>query len=147
MGSSPKDFGGLMANNHSWQVIPTNLTPEQFEKFVLPNLTQGSRGPKPKLSLHKIFNYILQVLHTGCQWKYLVIEIDENGNNEIHYTRIYKTFRSWVADGCMEKIMQGSVIHLYLNNMIEASVIHGDGTTTAAKKGGDNIGFNGHKKN
>ena len=26
------------------------------------------------------------------------------------------------------------------------TVIHGDGTTTAAKKGGDNIGFNGHKK-
>jgi len=26
------------------------------------------------------------------------------------------------------------------------SVIHGDGTTTAAKKGGDNIGFSGHKK-
>ncbi|MCP4368132.1 MAG: transposase [Deltaproteobacteria bacterium] len=24
--------------------------------------------------------------------------------------------------------------------------MHGDGTTTAAKKGGDNIGFNGHKK-
>jgi hypothetical protein len=26
------------------------------------------------------------------------------------------------------------------------TIIHGDGTTTAAKKGGDNIGFNGHKK-
>jgi hypothetical protein len=25
-------------------------------------------------------------------------------------------------------------------------VIHGDGTTAAAKKGGDNIGFSGHKK-
>ena len=25
-------------------------------------------------------------------------------------------------------------------------MIHGDGTTTAAKKGGDNIGFSGHKK-
>ena len=27
-----------------------------------------------------------------------------------------------------------------------ATVIRGDGTTTAAKKGGDNIGFSGHKK-
>ena len=26
------------------------------------------------------------------------------------------------------------------------SVIHGDGTTTAAKKGGDNLGFSGHKQ-
>ena len=29
---------------------------------------------------------------------------------------------------------------------LDITVIHGDGTTTAAKKGGDNIGFNGHKK-
>ena len=30
--------------------------------------------------------------------------------------------------------------------MLDLSVIHGDGTTTAAKKGGDNIGYNNHKK-
>jgi len=30
--------------------------------------------------------------------------------------------------------------------LLGVSIIHGDGTTTAAKKGGDNIGFNGHKK-
>ena len=30
--------------------------------------------------------------------------------------------------------------------LVDLTVIHGDGTTTAAKKGGDNIGFSGHKK-
>ena len=30
--------------------------------------------------------------------------------------------------------------------MLNLSIVHGDGTTTAAKKGGDNIGYNGHKK-
>ena len=28
---------------------------------------------------------------------------------------------------------------------LELTVIHGDGTTTAAKKGGDNLGYSGHK--
>ena len=28
---------------------------------------------------------------------------------------------------------------------LDISVIHGDGTTTAAKRGGDNLGFSGHK--
>ena len=28
---------------------------------------------------------------------------------------------------------------------MDTSVIHGDGTTTSAKKGGDNIGYSGHK--
>ena len=35
---------------------------------------------------------------------------------------------------------------LHQANLLDATVIHGDGTTTAAKKGGDNIGFSGHKK-
>ncbi len=42
--------------------IPTKLTLEQFEEFVLPHLHIGSR-PQPKLSLHRIFNYILKLLY------------------------------------------------------------------------------------
>ncbi len=30
-------------------------------------------------------------------------------------------------------------------NILDTSVIHGDRTTTVAKKGGDNLGFNGYK--
>ncbi len=49
----------------------------QFEQFVLPYLSPGSRGPAPKLDAHTIFNYILRVLYIGCQWKELPIEKDE----------------------------------------------------------------------
>jgi hypothetical protein len=35
---------------------------------------------------------------------------------------------------------------LHQANLLDATVVHGDGTTTAAKKGGDNIGFSGHRK-
>jgi hypothetical protein len=38
------------------------------------------------------------------------------------------------------------VLRLHQSDLLDVTVIHGDGTTTAAKKGGDNIGFNGHKK-
>jgi len=38
------------------------------------------------------------------------------------------------------------VLKLHQANLLDATVIHGDGTTTAAKKGGDNTGFSGHKK-
>jgi len=34
---------------------------------------------------------------------------------------------------------------LHQKEYLDISVIHGDGTTTAAKKGGDNLGFSGHK--
>jgi transposase len=126
--------------------IPTELSLEQFRRFVLPHLTVGTRGPAPKLSLHALFNYILKLLYMGCQWKELPIEKDSEGRPEIHYTRIYGAFRRWQADGYFDIIFTLTVLRLHQTGLLDVTIIHGDGTTTAAKKGGDNIGFNGHKK-
>ena len=81
----------------------------------------------------------------GCQWKELPIEKDGSGNPEIHYTRIYVTFRRWESSGCLDAIFENSVLKLHQNGLLDTSVIHGYGTTTATKKGGDNIGYSGHK--
>jgi len=134
-----------MAESQRWQWIPTHLTIEQFEEFVLPHLHIGSRGPQPKLSPYFIFNYILKLLYMGCQWKELPIEKNKDGLPEIHYTRIYRAFRRFEVHGCFEAIFVASVLNLQQKDYLDISVIHGDGTTTAAKKGGDNLGFNGHK--
>jgi hypothetical protein len=72
------------------QAIPTNLSREQFEQFVLPHLSRGRRGPPPRLSLHKIFGYIPQARYMGCQWKMLPIEMNAKGLPETHHTRIYR---------------------------------------------------------
>ena len=45
-----------MAETQRWQALPTQLELAEFEQFVLPHLSIGSRGPAPKLSLYKIFN-------------------------------------------------------------------------------------------
>ena len=134
-----------MAQPQSRQGISTYLTLEQFEEFVLPHLHMGSRGPQPKLSLHAIFNYILKLLCLGCQWKELPIEKNKDGRPETHYIRIYRAFRRYEAHGCFDAIFEGSVSQLHQKEYLDISVIHGDGTTTAAKKGGDNLGFSGHK--
>jgi transposase len=134
-----------MVQSQQWHWIPTHLTLKQFEEFVLPHLHMGRRGPQPKLSLHTIFNYILKLLYLGCQWKELPIEKTQAGRPEIHYTRIYRAFRRYEAQGCFDAIFAGSVLHLHQKELLNLSVIHGDGTTTAAKKGGDNLGYSGHK--
>lgn len=135
-----------MAQTRRWQAIPTQLELEEFEQFVLPHLSVGSRGPAPKLSLYKIFNYVLKILYLGCQWKELPIDKDREGRPETHYTRIYRIWRRWVDNSCMDAIFAGSVSRLHQDGRLDTTVIHGDGTTTAAKKGGDNLGFSGHKK-
>ena len=134
-----------MAQSQFRQGIPTNLTLEQFKELVLPHLHIGSRGPQPKLSLHAIFNYILKLLYLGCQWKELPIENNKDGQPEIHHTRIYSAFRRYEAHGCFDAIFEGSVLHLHQKEYLDIGVIHGDGTTTVAKKGGDNLGFSEHK--
>ena len=99
-----------MTGGPCWQVIPTKLNPEQFDEFVLPHLSTGRREPAPTLGLHKIFNYVLQLLYMGCQWKALPIEKNDEGRPEIHYTRIYRALRRWQADGCIDRIVPDKVV-------------------------------------
>jgi hypothetical protein len=65
-----------MAASRRGQGIPTQFGLALFEQFVLPHLSNGRRGPAPKLSLLKIFNYVLRQLYLGCQWKELPIDKD-----------------------------------------------------------------------
>lgn len=88
----------------------------------------------------------MKILYSGCQWKELDIERDLHGKKEISYSRIFKIFKHWLRSGALEKIFENSVIELNNNGYLDFAVMHGDGTTTAAKRGGDCIGYNGHKK-
>ena len=135
-----------MTSSQRRQSIPAKLSVLEFERFVLPHLSYGTRAPVAKLTPHAVFNYILQFLYRGRQWKQLPIEKDAQGKPEIHYTRIYSAFRRWQANGCIDAIFTGSVLTLKQTGPLDTSVLHGDGATTAAKKGGDNIGCSGHKK-
>src|SRR5258707_854344 len=130
-----------MMGNPCWQAIPTKLSETQFEEFVLPHLSRGGGGPPPTLSSHKIFNYILKALYMGCQWMMLPIESNDKGRREIHHTRVYRMMRRWQADGSTERIFSGTVRQLHQDQLLELSVIHGDSTTTAVRKGATTSGI------
>ena len=126
--------------------IPLGLTPEQFDEFFLAAIPKPKRGPQGKLSPYKIFNYIMTVLYTGCQWKALPIEKDAHGVQEICPSRVFRTYQNWLKEGVFHKAFGKSVARLFHDGKLDISIIHGDGSTTVAKKGGDQIGYNGHKK-
>ena len=125
--------------------IPVQLSATEFHEFILPHLSMPKRGPKCKLGYHRLFNLILWVLYTGMQWKGLPVPKDHHGTAEIHYTTVYKVFARWSDDGSLEHAFIASVAHLSEHNQLDLSVLHGDGTNTVAKKGGDGIGYSGHK--
>jgi len=47
--------------------IPTSLLENQSEGHIRPHLTIAKHGYECKISLSKVFNYILCPLLTGCQ--------------------------------------------------------------------------------
>ena len=134
-----------MSKSKRRRSIPTKLTENQFNQFILKHLPKRQRGPISKISILKIFNYIMKFLYTGCQWKELPINLTADGKPEIHYTRIFRIFKHWVRNNVFMKIFENSVSVLNTFGLLDTSILHGDGTTTLAKKGGDNIGYSGHK--
>ena len=110
--------------------LPTKVSRADFNRHVAPHLSRGRRGPKPKLSRYKLFNYILYVLHTGMQWEEL-----KTYKNELHWSNVYKWHNRWSKDGSYGDLFLASVENLYLKGKLDLSILHGDGSNTVAKKG------------
>jgi len=78
------------------------------------------------------------------QWKCLPVPTDSQGKAAIHYTTVYKVFAKWADDGSLWQAFVASVRHLAAEKHLDLSILHGDGTNTMAKKGGDGIGYSGY---
>ena len=126
--------------------IPTEISQEQFEKYVLPYLTTAKRGFVCKIPLYKVFNYILYRLHTGCQWAQLPIAASPAApeKKEISWDAVYYHYRKWSRDGSLKKVWQNSIQQV--KEILDLSEINWDGTHTLAKKGGQSVVYQGRKK-
>lgn len=111
-----------------YNTLPTHVTREEFNTFIKPHLSRGKRGVKTKLSLFKIFNHILYVLHTGVQWENLPVK-------GAHWSSVYRKHNRWSKDGSYKNIFEGSLEHLAAKKQFDLKALHGDGSNVVAKKG------------
>ena len=116
--------------NTCYNKLPTKVSQKEFNRFIKPRLSRGRRGPKTKVSFYKIFNYILYVLHTGMQWKEL-----RTLRNEISWQTVYHHHNRWSKDRSYESLFASSVNWLNKENLLDLSILHGDGSNVVAKKG------------
>ena len=112
--------------------IPTKLTEIQFKTIVEPHLSKAKRGYVCKIPRYKMFNYILYLLHTGCQWRELPIDY-QYGKPEISWNSVYHHFCKWSKDGSLEKLFRGSI--LQRNGILNLSEMQLDGSHIVSKKG------------
>ena len=113
-----------------YNTLPIRVSRKEFNRFINPHLRKPIKGPKPKLSSYKIFNYILYVLHTGIQWEQL-----KTKRNELHWSNIYKWHNRWSKDGSYKHLFLASVMECDDQGKLDLSILHGDGSNTVAKKG------------
>jgi len=110
--------------------LPKKVSQKDFHRYIEPHLSKGTRGPQPKISYYKMFNYILYVLHTGVRWKQL-----KTYKNELHWSKVYTRHNQWSKDGSYQKLFEASVINLSETDQLDVSIVHGDGSNTVVKKG------------
>lgn len=120
----------MAASNYPHRSLPIKISRRDFNRYIDPYLSRSKRGPPTKLSRHKIFNYILYVLHTGMQWQEL-----KPSRQEIHWSNVYRWHNKWSKDGSYLNLFETGVQQLLFKNKLDLSVIHGDGSNTVAKKG------------
>lgn len=108
--------------------LPTKVTRKEFNRYVNPHLSKGSRGPDTVVSRYKLFSYILYVLHTGIQWEQLPCR-------GISWQAVYHHHNRWSKDGSYERLFDGSLDFLCEQDALDLTVLHGDGSNVVAKKG------------
>src|SRR5215470_15634971 len=127
--------------------IPESVTEEQFQAYILPNLSVAARGYVSKTPLWGIFNLVLYRLHTGCQWKRLPVSSDaleREARGEPSWQAVYHHWQKWSADGSLSRVWQSSVLSLATE--LDLSHINLDGSHIIAKKGGQSVAYQPRKK-
>jgi len=118
------------------------LSKDMIERWIIPHLSKGERGPKPEVQLVDVVRAILHRLKTGCQWRFLPVgEFFEQG--AIKWGGVYHHHREWIKDGSWRKVW----IELLKANRstLDLSSMQLDGSQTPCKKQGEHIGYQGRK--
>jgi transposase len=78
---------------------PSDITREQFAK-IAPLLESVRNKTRPKtLDLYEVFNAVLYLLKTGCQWRALPSEFPD-------YRRVHYYFMIWKDSKILKEVLK-----------------------------------------
>jgi len=118
------------------------ISKDMIEKWILPQLTVGSRGFETTVPLTEIAECILYRLKTGCQWRELPTKVFFS-DKILHWNTVYYYFNKWSKADCWKKIWVNLLSHHL--QYLDLSSIEMDGSHSLAKNGGEAVGYQGRK--
>jgi transposase len=119
------------------------LSKKLINEKLTPYLSEGKRGPKCQYGLWRIVRAIIHKLKTGCQWRELPLRQFFN-RFSITWNTVYYYFQKWSKDGSWYRLWT-SFLKLH-KSLLDMSSVQLDGSHTPAKRGGENVGYQGRKK-
>lgn len=119
------------------------LDKDMIENEIVRYIPRASRGFPPTVPLHEIVNAILYKLKTGVHWHLLPVGV-LFGEKALSWQSVYHHFRKWSVSGawkeCWIKFLKRHRAELDLSS------VDLDGSHTPAKRGGENVEYQGRKK-
>lgn len=118
------------------------LSKDMIERWVIPHLSKGKRGPKPDVKLVDVVWAILHRLKTGTQWRFIPLN-EFFAPEAITWNGVYHHHRKWIKDGSLRTVW----IELLKEgrHRLDLSSVQLDGSQTPCKKQGEHIGYQGRK--
>lgn len=120
-----------------------NLTKHQINQNLVPHLSKGKRGPACKVGLWRMVRAILYRMKTGVQWRELPMD-SLFGRHLISWQSVYYYFSKWSKDGSYYRLWI-AILNL-CRQLLDMSSVEFDGSHTPAKRGGQQVGYQGRKK-
>ncbi|MBD0405507.1 transposase, partial [Flammeovirga sp. EKP202] len=114
-----------------------------LNKYVAKYIPNNSKGRKLKVPLWRILKAIFYKIKTGVQW-YLLPLKELFGKTKVSYQTVYYHYNKWCKEGTFQSIYNDLL--LSYNRLLDCSLLNLDGSHTLAKKGGDQVGYQGRKK-
>ena len=118
------------------------LSKDSIMQYILPHLSHPRRGGS-RVPAWEIVNTILYKFKTGVQWHMLPIK-SIIYRPFVKYGAIFHHFRKWVKDGSWQRVQQ-QIIRQY-KHLLDLSVALFDGSHSPAKRGGEQVAYQGRKK-
>ena len=116
---------------------------DMIQTYIVQHLSQGARGPQPKVARWELVNAILYKLKSGCQWHMLPVKSLITSDN-ISFQAVFYHFRKWVKDGSWERVWKA--LTRAFKWLLDLSTAQFDGTHSLAKRGGDAVGYQRRKR-